>query len=172
MKNILMCSAAAALLGACATTPPPASSPVAPVAPATAQAPAKAAQAAPVAPGAVLPFRDPSNILYKERSVYFDFDSYLVKPVFANALAAHSKYLSATSAQRIRVEGNSDERGGTEYNLALGQKRAEAVKKSLLVQGVKETQVEAVSFGKEKPTADGHTEAAWAQNRRADIVYP
>lgn len=170
MKNILMCAAAAALLGACATTPPPAA-PAAPVA-APQPAPAKPV-AAVVAPAPVLPpYKDPSNILYKERSVFFDFDNYTVKPVYDTALTAHGKFLSTASDIKVRVEGNSDERGSSEYNLALGQKRAEAVKKVLIVQGAKEAQVEAVSFGKEKPKADGHNEAAWSQNRRADIVYP
>ena len=120
---------------------------------------------------ALPPYKDPNNSLYKERSVYFDFDNYTVKPAFANALGAHGKFL-ATSPVTIHVEGNSDERGGSEYNLALGQKRAEAVKKALVANGAKEAQVEAVSFGKEKPLASGHDEAAWAKNRRADIVYP
>ena len=121
---------------------------------------------------AVPPYKDPSNILYKERSVYFDFDKYVVKSEFNAALTAHGKYLSTEPALNVRIEGNSDERGGSEYNLALGQKRAEAVKKFLVVQGAKEGQLEAVSYGKEKPKASGHDEAAWAQNRRADIVYP
>ena len=121
---------------------------------------------------AVPPYKDPSNILYKERSVYFDFDKYVVKSEFNAALTAHGKYLSTAPALNVRIEGNSDERGGSEYNLALGQKRAEAVKKFLMVQGAKEGQLEAVSYGKEKPKASGHDEAAWAQNRRADIVYP
>ncbi len=121
---------------------------------------------------AVPPYKDPSNILYKERSVYFDFDKYVVKSEFNTALTAHGKYLSTEPALNVRIEGNSDERGGSEYNLALGQKRAEAVKKFLVVQGAKEGQLEAVSYGKEKPKASGHDEAAWAQNRRADIVYP
>ncbi len=120
----------------------------------------------------VPPYKDPSNILYKERSVYFDFNQYVVKPEFGTALSAHGKYLSTVPSLNVRIEGNSDERGGSEYNLALGQKRAEAVKKFLMVQGAKEAQLEAISYGKEKPKATGHDEAAWAQNRRADIVYP
>ena len=121
---------------------------------------------------ALPPYKDPSNILYKERSVYFDFDKYVVKSDFETALAAHGKYLSTVPELKVRIEGNSDERGGAEYNLALGQKRAEAVKKFLMVQGAKDSQLEAVSYGKEKPKASGHDEASWSQNRRADIVYP
>ena len=171
MKNILMCAAAAALLGACASTPP-AVAPAAPAAPAAPVAAPKPMPPAPAPVAALPPYKDPSNILYQQRSVYFDFDKYVVKPEFDTALTAHGKYLSTQPSLNVRIEGNSDERGGSEYNLALGQKRAEAVKKFLMVQGAKETQLEAVSYGKEKPKASGHDEAAWAQNRRADIVYP
>ncbi|MES2160955.1 MAG: peptidoglycan-associated lipoprotein Pal [Pseudomonadota bacterium] len=170
MKNILLCAAAAALLGACAATPPaPSTAPLAQAPQASTQKPG----AAVATPASVLPpYKDPTNILFKERTVYFDFDSYVVKPVYDTALIAHATFLSSAPAIRIRVEGNTDERGGAEYNLALGQKRAEALKKVLLVRGVKEAQVEAVSYGKEKPKAAGHDEAAWSQNRRAEIVYP
>jgi peptidoglycan-associated lipoprotein len=116
------------------------------------------------------PLNDPQSLL-AQRSIYFDFDSYAVKAEFEPALAAHAKYLSAHSTSKIAVQGNADERGGREYNLALGQKRAVAVTKTLAAQGVAATQMEAVSFGKEKPKAIGHDEAAWAENRRADIVY-
>jgi peptidoglycan-associated lipoprotein len=81
------------------------------------------------------------------------------------------QYLARNPALQLRVEGNTDERGSSEYNLALGQRRAQAVKSALQLYGVKDSQVEAVSFGKEKPRATGHDESAWAQNRRADIVY-
>ena len=84
----------------------------------------------------------------------------------------HAKYLVAHPSLSIKIEGNADERGGREYNLALGQKRADAVKQALKLAGVKEDQMESVSFGKEKPVALGHDEAAWSQNRRADIAYP
>lgn len=115
--------------------------------------------------------RDPNNPLSK-RSVYFDFDNYEVKAEYAGLLELHGKFLAGRQATRIVVQGHADERGSREYNLALGQKRAEAVRRRLLLQGAKEGQLEAVSFGKEKPRADGHGEAAWAQNRRADLVYP
>lgn len=113
---------------------------------------------------------DPNSPLAK-RSVYFDFDSYSVKPEFQGLIDNHSKYLAANKSQKILIQGNTDERGTTEYNLALGQKRAEAVRQSLMLLGVQDKQMEAVSLGKEKPKAEGHDEAAWAQNRRADIVY-
>ncbi|HEX7643994.1 MAG TPA: peptidoglycan-associated lipoprotein Pal [Burkholderiaceae bacterium] len=105
------------------------------------------------------------------RSVYFDFDSYVVKDEFAPVIQANSKYLASKKDRKATIQGNTDERGTAEYNLALGQKRAEAVRKSLAAMGVADSQMEAVSFGKEKPKAQGHDEAAWSQNRRADIVY-
>ncbi|HQR22153.1 MAG TPA: peptidoglycan-associated lipoprotein Pal [Burkholderiaceae bacterium] len=116
------------------------------------------------------PFTDPNNPLSK-KSVYFDFDSFVVKSEFQPLVEAHGKYLAANSGRQIKIEGNTDERGGREYNLALGQKRAEAVKQRLLLMGARDAQIETVSFGKEKPRALGSTEEAWAQNRRADIVY-
>jgi peptidoglycan-associated lipoprotein len=116
------------------------------------------------------PLNDPKGELAK-RSVYFDYDSYVVKDEFKPLVAAHGKYLGAHKERKIIIQGNTDERGGSEYNLALGQKRAEAVRKSLSLVGVPESQMEAVSLGKEKPKAQGHDEASWAENRRADIVY-
>jgi peptidoglycan-associated lipoprotein len=116
------------------------------------------------------PLNDPKGELAK-RSVYFDFDSYIVKDDFKPVVGAHAKYLSGHKDRKILIQGNTDERGGSEYNLALGQKRAEAVRKSLSLSGVPESQMEAVSLGKEKPKATGSDEAAWAENRRADIVY-
>jgi peptidoglycan-associated lipoprotein len=105
------------------------------------------------------------------RSVYFDFDSYVVKDEFAPVVQANSKFLASKRDRKVTIQGNTDERGTAEYNLALGQKRAEAVRKSLAALGVPDSQMEAVSLGKEKPKATGHDESAWAQNRRADIVY-
>ncbi len=106
-----------------------------------------------------------------KNSVYFDFDQYIVKPEFTSVVTGNAKNLNANKGKKILIQGNTDERGGREYNLALGQKRAEAVRKSLAVQGVPESQMEAVSLGKEKPKATGSNEEAWAQNRRADILY-
>ena len=105
------------------------------------------------------------------RSVYFDFDQYIIKSEFAPVVNSNAKNLSSNKGKKILIQGNTDERGGREYNLALGQKRAEAVRKSLSLLGVPETQMEAVSLGKEKPKATGSDEAAWAENRRADILY-
>ncbi len=116
------------------------------------------------------PLNDPKGILAK-RSIYFDLDSYSVKDEFKPVVEAHARYLAANKTRKIIIQGNTDERGGREYNLALGQKRAEAVRKSLSLLGVTESQMEAVSFGKEKPKALGSDDAAWAENRRSDIVY-
>ncbi|MDM5177108.1 peptidoglycan-associated lipoprotein Pal [Massilia sp. DJPM01] len=124
----------------------------------------------PVETGSVDPLNDPKGAL-AARSVYFDLDSYVVredgKPIVEN----HAGYLSKNKGRKIIIQGNTDERGGTEYNLALGQKRAEAVRKSMASLGVAESQMEAVSLGEEKPKATGGGEAAWTENRRADIVY-
>lgn len=133
--------------------------------------PAATAQAAPQAK-AVPAHLDPASIISKERSVYFELDAYGVDTKFMPIVQAHGQYLAANPALSIRVEGHADERGGTEYNLALGQKRADAVVKVLKTYGVKDSQLEAVSFGKEKPKAQGHDEPAWAQNRRVDLAYP
>lgn len=103
--------------------------------------------------------------------IYFDFDSYALKPEFQGVVEAHSKFLMANKSRRMAVEGHTDERGGREYNLALGQKRAEAVRRALGLLGVTDSQVEAVSFGKEKPAVPGVDEASMAKNRRAEISY-
>jgi peptidoglycan-associated lipoprotein len=116
------------------------------------------------------PLRDPANILSK-RSVYFDFDSFVVKDEFRPLVEAHARYLVANRGTRMIIQGNTDERGSREYNIALGQKRADAVKRTMTLLGAQEAQIESVSFGKEKPKNPGHDESAWAENRRADIVY-
>ena len=104
-------------------------------------------------------------------TVYFDFDSYVVKDEYRPVVEHFAAALVADRKKHLQVEGNTDERGGREYNLALGQKRAEAVAKSLELLGAADSQIEAVSFGKERPAVQGHDEAAWAKNRRADLVY-
>ena len=105
------------------------------------------------------------------RIIYFDFDSYTVKPEFQSVLDAHARFLKSHTATRVTLEGNTDERGGREYNLALGQKRADAVRRSLGLLGVPESQMEAVSFGKEKPAVQGNSEDAYAKNRRGELTY-
>lgn len=114
---------------------------------------------------------NPSSVLYQQRSIYFGFDQYNVDDQYRTLVSQHAHYLAAHPQQHVKIEGNTDERGGAEYNLALGQRRAEAVAKQMELQGVGAGQIETISFGKEKPKALGHTEADWAQNRRADINY-
>ena len=105
------------------------------------------------------------------RIIYFDYDSFTLKPEFQGAIEAHAKFMSANKGRKMAVEGHTDERGGREYNLALGQKRAEAVRRALGLLGVTDAQVEAVSFGKEKPAANGSDEESLAKNRRAELSY-
>ena len=113
---------------------------------------------------------DPASILSK-RSIYYDLDKYDVKDEYRALVEAHARYLRDNRGAKMLIQGNTDERGSREYNLALGQKRSEAVRKSLAALGVAEAQVEAVSLGEEKPRAQGSGEAAWAQNRRSDMLY-
>lgn len=123
-----------------------------------------------VAPVVVDELNNPNGPLAK-RSVYFDFDQYTVKDEYQPLLQAHAQYLKSHPNRHVLIQGNTDERGTSEYNLALGQKRAEAVRQVLSTLGVPNSQMEAVSLGKEKPLATGHDESAWSQNRRADLVY-
>ncbi len=105
------------------------------------------------------------------RVVYFDYDSAVIKPEFQGVIEAHARFIKAEKSRKVSIEGHTDERGGREYNLALGQRRAEAVRSALVLLGVADAQVEAVSFGKEKPAVAGSDEAAMAKNRRAEISY-
>lgn len=114
--------------------------------------------------------KDPRSPLSR-RSVYFDYDSFIIKDEFQTLLAAHGKFLVANPAMKMLIQGNADERGSREYNLALGQKRAEAVKKTLLLLGAREAQLEAVSLGKEKSACTESTEECWGKNRRGDMLY-
>jgi len=173
MKNLSLICGSLVLLAACSTPKVDLAEKSAP----TPSTPAPAEQTTPAVEAKVLPvtipaYLDPKSAISTTRSVYFDYDIFTVKPEFNNMLALHGKYLADNPQLSIRVEGNTDERGSSEYNLALGQKRAEAVVKALKVYGVKDAQVEAVSWGKEKPKALGHDEAAYAQNRRVDLAYP
>jgi peptidoglycan-associated lipoprotein len=120
--------------------------------------------------GATNPLKDPKNILSK-RSIYFEFDSFVVVDQYKPTVEAHAKYLAGSRPAKVTLQGNTDERGSREYNIALGQKRADAVKRMLTLMGVQEVQVESISYGKEKPRREGHDEASWAENRRVDIVY-
>jgi len=156
------------LLAACASDKPAevAAAPTTPT-----EAPAAVAETPKeVAPVAVDELNDPSNILSK-RETFFDFDKSVVKAEYKSMLQAHGQYLASHGDRKVAVEGNCDERGSSEYNLALGNRRASAVKKVLVVSGAKAAQVSTVSFGEEKPRDSAHNEAAWSQNRRADISY-
>lgn len=171
-KNLVIAAALAAFLAACSTAP----TEPAKVAPAAQPAAPKAEAKPAAAPAAKAdPFKDVDALnkipLLQKRSVYFEYDKYDIALDYVTILEAHSKYLKAQPNVKVLIQGNADERGSREYNLALGQKRAEAIKTSLKLMGAKEEQMEAVSLGEETPKATGHDEASWAENRRGDLVY-
>jgi peptidoglycan-associated lipoprotein len=177
--RILLIAAAAALLAAgCASTklqekPAPVveeSKPNQVPLPPPSPAPAPVAKVEAPAPQPVDPLNDPTGALAK-RSVYFDFDKSLIRSEYQPLIETHGRYLVEHGSRQIRIEGNCDERGGREYNLALGQRRADAVRERMELVGVPAARIETISLGKEKPKATGHDEAAWVENRRADIVY-
>ena len=177
IQSIALAATAAVFLAACSSTSiteGDSKNPAPTAAPAVTASTAKSAPmaASTVAPVVVQPYLDPSNALAKERSFYFDYDNFAVKSEYGRQVELHGKFLAKNPKVAIKVEGNADERGGAEYNLALGQKRAAAVVTALKVYGATDAQMEAVSWGREKPKATGHDEASWAQNRRADLVYP
>jgi len=116
------------------------------------------------------PLQDPNNILSR-RSVYYGFDSYSVTSEYRDLVLAHAAYLRDNSGARVLLQGNTDERGSREYNLALGQRRADSVKSIMLLSGVRDDQVESVSLGEEKPRALGSDESSWSENRRTDILH-
>ena len=140
------------------------------------------AQTQPVKPGAVArvdltgktpaksPLTDPASILSR-RSIFYDLDQYDIKDQYKYLVEAHARYLRDNPKAKMLIQGNTDERGSREYNIGLGQRRSDGVKKTLLLLGAKEEQLESVSLGEEKPRAEGHDEAAWSQNRRSDILY-
>jgi peptidoglycan-associated lipoprotein len=113
----------------------------------------------------------PSGAQLQNRTIYFDFDSSEVKSDYNGLITAHARYLAANPSTRVRLEGNTDERGSREYNIGLGERRAQSVRRALTLQGVAESQITTVSYGEERPAVTGHTEEAWARNRRVDIVY-
>jgi peptidoglycan-associated lipoprotein len=161
-----------AILAACATEQPKDQAQAVPapavVAPKTGPAPATRPVAQPSVPAN--PLRDPASVLSK-RSVYYPLDKYDVIAEYRPLVEAHARYLREHPGAALVIQGNCDERGSREYNLALGQRRAANVMKMMTLLGASERQIEAVSFGEEKPAAGGHDEGAWAQNRRSDIVY-
>jgi len=172
VKKIVLSAILLSLLAACSSTEVKEQdkAPVVGSTPSTNGAQSQGTGSQGVTGAALNPLKDPSNILSK-RNVYFDYDKYDVKDDFKPVVQAHAKYLMSTPAASIIVQGNCDERGSREYNIALGQRRAEAVRKMLNVLGVSDKQIETVSFGKEKPRATCHDESCFKENRRDDIVY-
>lgn len=176
MKKVLLSALVVSLLAACASTPAPEATPKVPVEDRTSQQDTtKSPETNPVPSDSLStanlpPHQDPNNKL-AERSIYFDYDKYVVRDDHKALVEAHAKYLTEKRDLKVKIEGNADERGSREYNLALGQKRAEAVKKMMSTLGVTEGQIETISYGEEKPKATGHDEEAFAINRRADVVY-
>jgi peptidoglycan-associated lipoprotein len=177
MNKIVPALLAALLLAACGSTPKTGAGPGATIEDRTPGAGTSSSDGSiqtitPDAPtGSPLAIlKDPRSILSK-RSVYFDFDSYVIRDEHKALVEAHGKFLREHPEIKMLIQGNADERGSREYNLALGQKRAEAVRKALTLLGAKDAQIEAVSLGEEKPKNSGHDEAAWAENRRGDMLY-
>lgn len=168
MKKLVISLVLVNLLAACASNKP-AETTAAP-ADTGAKSGAVASKAATQAQTAADPLNDPSSILAK-RSVYYPFDVDAVQDADKPVVQAHGKYLASNPNRKVRLEGNCDERGSNEYNLGLGQRRADGVKKMLELGGAKSAQLDSVSYGEEKPRASGHEEASWAQNRRTDINY-
>ena len=177
MKKCLIAAIALIALYGCASQPTPdegkaaveerapaAAVPSPPAKPSTVAPPVRPAQAP------VSPLKDPKNILSK-RSVYFDYDSDRIRDEFRPVLQAHAKYLADNASAKMLIQGNCDERGSREYNLALGQRRAEALKRVLLLLGARDAQIEPVSLGEEKPRCTQQTEACWAENRRGDMLH-
>ncbi|MCC7082463.1 MAG: peptidoglycan-associated lipoprotein Pal [Burkholderiales bacterium] len=180
MTRILVSAALAILLVGCGTTdvkeegaPVESRSPTTTTAPPVTQTPAsKKPTTGSIKTESVAanPLKDPGNILSK-RTIYFDYDSSVVRDEYKPLVTAHARYLTDHRGRRVVIQGNTDERGSREYNLALGQRRADSVKKMMMLLGASDNQIETVSFGEEKPVATGSTEADWAKNRRAEIVY-
>jgi len=113
----------------------------------------------------------PGGPLLSNRTIYFDFDSSEIRPDYNAQISAHARYLVSNASIHVRLEGSTDERGSREYNIGLGERRAQAVRRALLLQGVAESQITTVSYGEERPAVTGHSEDAWAKNRRVEIVY-
>jgi peptidoglycan-associated lipoprotein len=179
MKQLALCVLVAAMAAGCASS----DTKDAPVADISKGTPSTTAQGTTGSTSGVRPggnlggtaqagddLRNPNSPLAK-RSVYFDYDSNAVKDDYRGLVTAHSRYMTGKGDTKIRIEGNADERGSREYNLALGQRRAEAVKRVMTVLGVPDSRIETTSYGEEKPKSNGHDESAWAENRRADIRY-
>ena len=168
MKKLALPIILSALLAACSSTGPEATG--AKVEDRTGGAGVTTVTAGSPSGSGIAALTDPNNILSK-RSVFFDFDSFVIKSEAKPLVEAHARFLVQNPQMKMLIQGNTDERGSREYNLALGQKRADAVKQALLLLGAKETQLESVSLGEEKPRCEEASEACFAQNRRGDMLY-
>jgi len=176
MKRLLLALAASVLMAGCGSSVKLDDVPVVDKAGTSVAQPDGQGTGAGVGSGGVTPVNianadQPGAMPAGPHVVYFDFDSFVIRPEFQSVIETHAGYIKAGKTRRVAIEGHTDERGGREYNLALGQRRAEAVRNALSLLGVPEGQVEAVSFGKEKPAVVGSDEAAMAKNRRAEISY-
>ncbi|MCU0870017.1 MAG: peptidoglycan-associated lipoprotein Pal [Burkholderiales bacterium] len=140
---------------------------------ATKSSPTAGGSEKPLAGGTLGPaaLRDPSSPVYKKQ-IYYAYDSFSIDDQYRDVVEAHARFLLDNKGLKVRIEGNCDERGSTEYNLALGQRRADGVKRALTVLGVPAARIEAVSYGEEKPKALGHDEDSYSENRRSDLSYP
>jgi peptidoglycan-associated lipoprotein len=177
MKNLLISLGLACMLAACGTNVPLHDVPVSDATAKPVAGPSVPANTGPVSGTAVAPVNlvDASasdKAVLATRVVYFDYDSFVIKPEFQTLIADHARYIKSKADRKVAIEGHTDETGGREYNLALGQKRADAVRGALGLLGVSQNQMEAVSFGKEKPAVTGSTDEAYAKNRRTEIRYP
>ncbi|MDD5479713.1 peptidoglycan-associated lipoprotein Pal [Rhodoferax sp.] len=174
VKSVLVSVCAAVLLSACGTSVPLNDVPVADATSKTVQpsdAKGSGVAGSGVAPVDLGKSSMPTNASSESRLVYFDYDSYVIKPEFQSVIANNARLAKAQPSRKLAIDGHTDEQGGREYNLALGQKRADAVRNALAILGVPQSQMESVSFGKEKPAVSGSDEAAFAKNRRTEIRY-
>jgi peptidoglycan-associated lipoprotein len=178
-KNLLNAIVAVALIAACTTTPEGEQQTPAPVTEATKPGAAKPkpVETTPIpsvdVTGKPQAGNDPrlKQGALAQRSIYYDLDQFDVRDEYRGLVEAHAKYLRENPSARILIQGNTDERGSREYNVGLGQRRSDGVKKMLILLGARENQIESVSLGEEKPQAEGHNEEAWSKNRRSDILY-
>jgi peptidoglycan-associated lipoprotein len=171
MRKILLAATLTIVLAGCQSTPE-ADKPAGVEDRTPGARPPSSATTQPVQPGSMRgdPLKDPSSVLSK-RTIYFDFDRDDIKVEFIPIVEAHGKYLRENRGAKMLIQGSADERGSREYNLALGQRRSDAIKKRLMVLGVTETQIESVSLGEEKPACVDHDETCWYKNRRGDMLY-
>ncbi|MBI5920463.1 MAG: peptidoglycan-associated lipoprotein Pal [Betaproteobacteria bacterium] len=170
MKKLILMVVACLVLTACSS----------PVKKAEESQPMQPAQVAKPVPAAATPVVQTESEAVKQarliqelskKSVYFDYDDFIIKPQYQDVILQQAEFIKKTNKDKVMLEGNADERGSTEYNLALGQKRAEAVRKALVIMGVPDSRLEAISYGEEKPRATCHEDKCWQENRRVDFVH-